>query len=60
MDNNVRSYTTPTATMVAPASDRDPAISQQSVFLRWFQHDIPNIAMLLMALVGVVFRLPVT
>jgi len=60
MDNNVSSYSIPAAAAVAPAPARDPPISQQSVFMQWFQHDIPYIAMLLMALVGVVFRLPVT
>ena len=53
MDNNISSFTIPGVAGAPPAS-------QQSVFLRWFQHDIPYIAMLLMALVGVVFRLPVT
>jgi hypothetical protein len=32
----------------------------RSVFLRWLVHDSPYIAMLLLALVGVVFRLPVS
>ena len=53
MDNNVSSYAIPEAAAVAP-------VSQRSIFLEWFEHDIPFIAMLLMALVGVVFRLPVT
>jgi hypothetical protein len=60
MDNNVSSYTIPTAAAVAPAPAGALPASQESVFLRWFQHDIPYIAMLLLALVGVVFRLPVT
>jgi hypothetical protein len=57
MDNNAGSYTIPAAA-IAPAPVAP--VSQQSVFLQWFQHDIPFIAMLLLALVGVVFRLPVT
>jgi hypothetical protein len=32
----------------------------RSVFLRWLVHDAPYIAMLLLALVGVIFRLPVS
>ena len=54
MDNNISSFTIPAA------AARDTPVLEQSIFLRWFQHDIPYIAMLLMALVGVVFRLPVT
>ncbi len=37
-----------------------PAAAPRSAFLEWLIHDIPFIAMLLLALVGVVFRLPVT
>jgi hypothetical protein len=54
MDNNISSFTIPAA------ATRDTPALEKSIFLRWFQHDIPYIAMLLMALVGVVFRLPVT
>ncbi len=57
MDNIVSGYSIP-ATSPAPA--RGPSVPQKSVLMRWFQHDIPFIAMLLMALVGVIFRLPVT
>jgi hypothetical protein len=32
---------------------------RQSVFVRWLVHDSPYITMLLLALVGVIFRLPV-
>jgi hypothetical protein len=32
----------------------------RSVVMRWLIHDIPYIAMLVLALVGVIFRLPVT
>jgi hypothetical protein len=60
MDNNVSSYTIPEPAAAAPAPAQVPLMSEQSVLVRWFQHDIPFIAMLLMALVGVVFRLPVT
>jgi hypothetical protein len=39
----------------------DPSLPAQtlSVVLRWLLHDIPYIAMLLLALIGVVIRLPV-
>lgn len=35
------------------------AEQEQHVVLRWLKHDIPYIAMLALALIGVVFRLPV-
>jgi hypothetical protein len=41
----------------APASAAGPA--PRSLTLSWLRHDIPFIAMLVLALVGVVFRLPV-
>jgi len=37
-----------------------PSAPPRSALLEWFLHDIPFIAMLLLAMVGVVFRLPVT
>jgi hypothetical protein len=37
-----------------------PVVEPRGAALRWFLHDIPYIAMLVLALVGVVFRLPVT
>jgi hypothetical protein len=40
-------------------ADAAPA-PRKSVFLQWFLHDIFYIAMLTLALVGVVFRLPVS
>lgn len=36
------------------------ATFRKSVFLRWLAHDSPYITMLLLALVGVIFRLPVS
>jgi hypothetical protein len=42
-----------------PGADRSPPVHTQSVVLRWLLHDIPYIAMLLLALIGVVLRLPV-
>jgi hypothetical protein len=43
----------------APAAQAALFIAPQHVALRWLLHDIPYIAMLLLALVGVVLRLPV-
>jgi hypothetical protein len=42
-----------------PVADRILPVRTRSVMLRWLLHDIPYIAMLLLALVGVVLRLPV-
>jgi hypothetical protein len=42
-----------------PAAQAAPSIVRRHVALRWLLHDIPYIAMLLLALVGVVLRLPV-
>jgi hypothetical protein len=43
-------------------SDANPVIAtfRRSVFLRWLVHDSPYITMLLLALAGVIFRLPVS
>ena len=43
-------------------SDVNPVIAtfRRSVFLRWLVHDSPYITMLLLALAGVIFRLPVS
>jgi hypothetical protein len=60
MDNTVSNFTIPAPAAVVPDPARDTLVTQQSLLMQWFQHDIPFIAMLLMALVGVVFRLPVT
>ncbi|WP_204848278.1 hypothetical protein [Rhodopila globiformis] len=43
----------------APRMDQVASFEPQSVALRWLRNDIPYIAMLLLALAGVVFRLPV-
>jgi hypothetical protein len=43
----------------APAAQAALPIARRPVALRWLLHDIPYIAMLLLALVGVVLRLPV-
>jgi hypothetical protein len=40
-------------------ADRSAPVRTRSVVLRWLLHDIPYIAMLLLALTGVVLRLPV-
>lgn len=42
-----------------PGADRILPARPRSVVQRWLLHDIPYIAMLLLALAGVVFRLPV-
>jgi len=42
-----------------PVTDRILPVRTRSVMLSWLLHDIPYIAMLLLALVGVVLRLPV-
>jgi hypothetical protein len=44
------------------AVDTDPVIAtvRRSTVLRWLLHDSPYIAMLILPLLGVVFRLPVT
>jgi hypothetical protein len=42
-----------------PGADRILPLQTLSVVLRWLLHDIPYIAMLLLALAGVVLRLPV-
>lgn len=42
-----------------PAVDRIRPVRTRSVVRRWLLHDIPYIAMLLLALAGVVVRLPV-
>jgi hypothetical protein len=34
-------------------------VTEESIILKWLMHDIPFIAMLLLAVTGVVFRLPV-
>ncbi len=52
----IPSATAPPITATAPSSKRRPK-GQRSALLEWLIHDI---AMLLLALVGVVFRLPVT
>jgi hypothetical protein len=43
-------------------SDANPVIAtfRRSLFLRWLVHDSPYITMLLLALAGVIFRLPVS
>ncbi len=51
--------------MVEPHSDRETEVgrvdaSSKPIPLRWLLHDSPFIAMLLLALAGLVFRLPVT
>ncbi len=43
-----------------PNADGDLPVSKRSVVLQWFLHDILYIAMLSLALVGIIFRLPVT
>ena len=43
----------------SPAAQAALPIARRHVALRWLLHDIPYIAMLLLALVGVVLRLPV-
>jgi hypothetical protein len=48
-----------TAGGMAPAAQAALPIAPRHVALRWLLHDIPYIAMLLLALVGVVLRLPV-
>jgi hypothetical protein len=42
-----------------PGADRIRPVQTRPVMLRWLLHDIPYIAMLLLALAGVVLRLPV-
>ena len=42
-----------------PGADRDHPVRTRSAVQRWLLHDIPYIAMLLLALAGVVLRLPV-
>jgi len=44
----------------APPPPQPTPVTARSIGLRWLLHDIPYIAMLLLALVGVVFRLSVT
>ena len=41
-------------------SQESAVVEEQHVLLRWLKHDIPYIAMLVLALIGVIFRLPVT
>ncbi len=43
---------------IPPNSDAGLSTSKTSIVTRWFLHDIPFVAMLLLALVGVTFRLP--
>ena len=43
-----------------PGANPVVATFRRSVFLRWLAHDSPYITMLLLALVGVIFRLPVS
>jgi hypothetical protein len=45
-----------------PGSKVDPpeGMFRQSIFVRWLLHDSPYITMLLLAMVGVIFRLPVS
>ena len=40
--------------------ETDVAMFRRSIFVRWLLHDSPYITMLLLALVGVIFRLPVS
>jgi hypothetical protein len=42
--------------------DADPAVAtfRRSIFVRWLVHDSPYLMMLLLALMGVIFRLPVS
>jgi len=40
--------------------DRDDPVSERSIVMRWLLNDIFYIAMLLLAIVGVIFRLPVS
>jgi hypothetical protein len=43
-----------------PDADPPVAIFRRSIFVRWLLHDSPYITMLLLALAGVIFRLPVS
>jgi hypothetical protein len=43
-----------------PNGDAPVAMFRRSIFVRWLLHDSPYITMLLLALVGVIFRLPVS
>jgi hypothetical protein len=43
-----------------PGANPVVATLRRSAFLRWLAHDSPYITMLLLALVGVIFRLPVS
>jgi len=45
--------------LAQPAADRILSVQTRSVAMLWLLHDIPYIAMLLLALVGVILRLPV-
>jgi hypothetical protein len=51
---------------ISPPVEREPdadpvvVILRRSVFIRWLVHDSPYITMLLLALVGVIFRLPIS
>jgi hypothetical protein len=53
IDAETESATPPHVAQVAPVA------IERSMVITWLVHDIPYIAMLLLALVGVVFRLPV-
>ncbi len=44
----------------APANEQAEPARRKSILLEWFLHDIFYIAMLVLALVGVIFRLPVS
>jgi len=44
----------------APTNEQAQPARRKSVLLEWFLHDIFYIAMLVLALVGVIFRLPVS
>jgi hypothetical protein len=43
-----------------PDADPPVAMFRRSIFVRWLLHDSPYITMLLLALAGVIFRLPVS
>jgi hypothetical protein len=44
---------------IQPSADQSVRVQTLSVVLHWLLHDIPYIAMLFLALIGVVLRLPV-
>jgi hypothetical protein len=45
---------------LGPDADPPVAMFRRSIFVRWLLHDSPYITMLLLAMVGVIFRLPVS